>query len=127
MKVGTDGVLLGAWVDAKDCKKILDIGTGTGLIALMLLQKSDATVDAIEIDQDSFEQAKEKEKNGKINYAHLASLSMELGQNEQAIEYLEKAVDQNKFTLITLKVNPRYDRLRSNTRFDDLVSRVGLK
>lgn len=63
MKVGTDGVLLGAWVDAKGCKKILDIGTGTGLIALMLLQKSDATVDAIEIDQDSFEQAKENLKS----------------------------------------------------------------
>lgn len=57
MKVGTDGVLLGAWVKAGDAKRILDIGTGTGLIALMLAQKSPAPVDAIDIDRPSFEQA----------------------------------------------------------------------
>lgn len=57
MKVGTDGVLLGAWVRAEDAKRILDIGTGTGLIALMLAQKSPAPVDAIDIDRPSFEQA----------------------------------------------------------------------
>lgn len=57
MKVGTDGVLLGAWVRVEDAKRILDIGTGTGLIALMLAQKSPAPVDAIDIDRPSFEQA----------------------------------------------------------------------
>ncbi len=57
MKVGTDGVLLGAWVRVEDAKRILDIGTGTGLIALMLAQKSPAPVDAIDIDHPSFEQA----------------------------------------------------------------------
>ena len=40
MKVGMDGVLLGAWADASGSKRILDIGTGTGLIALMLAQKN---------------------------------------------------------------------------------------
>lgn len=51
MKVGTDGVLLGAWADVQDAKEILDIGAGTGVIAIMLAQrKSDATVDAVEID-----------------------------------------------------------------------------
>lgn len=57
MKVGTDGVLLGAWVSVGQAKRILDIGTGTGLIALMLAQKSSAPVDAIDIDRASFEQA----------------------------------------------------------------------
>lgn len=51
MKVGTDGVLLGAWADVQDAKEILDIGAGTGVIAIMLAQrKSDANVDAVEID-----------------------------------------------------------------------------
>ena len=40
MKVGTDGILLGAWADVSDCQRILDMGTGTGLVALMLAQRS---------------------------------------------------------------------------------------
>ena len=56
MKVGTDGVLLGAW--AQGGKKILDIGTGTGLIALMMAQRFPlADIDAIEIDKGAFEDA----------------------------------------------------------------------
>ncbi len=59
MKVGTDGVLLGAWTSINNNpNSILDIGTGTGLIALQLAQKSNAsTIDAIEIDDSAFEQA----------------------------------------------------------------------
>ena len=56
-KVGTDGVLLGACADSTGAKHILDIGTGTGLIALMLAQRSDAEIVAIEPDLNSFEQA----------------------------------------------------------------------
>lgn len=56
MKVGTDGVLLGSW--AKGGKRILDIGTGTGLIALMMAQRfPDANIDAIEIDENAVIQA----------------------------------------------------------------------
>lgn len=58
MKVGTDGVLLGSW--AKGGKRILDIGTGTGLIALMMVQRfPDANIDAIEIDENAVIQATE--------------------------------------------------------------------
>lgn len=59
MKVGTDGVLLGAWVSlANNPNNVLDIGTGTGLIALQIAQRSDAElIDAIEIDDNAFEQA----------------------------------------------------------------------
>ena len=39
MKVNTDGVLLGAWTNTSNCQAILDIGTGTGVIALMMAQK----------------------------------------------------------------------------------------
>lgn len=59
MKVGTDGVLLGAWTDTKHAKRILDVGTGSGLIAFMLAQKSDAIIDAIDINNDAVIQAKE--------------------------------------------------------------------
>jgi len=59
MKVGTDAVLLGAWVNVGDAKIILDIGTGCGVIALMLAQRSNATIDAVEPDRDSADQAKE--------------------------------------------------------------------
>lgn len=58
MKVGTDGVLLGAWVSIdNNPDSILDIGAGTGLIALMIAQRSTAeTIDALEIDEDAYEQ-----------------------------------------------------------------------
>ena len=58
MKIGTDGVLLGAWASVNNSMHtILDIGTGTGVIALMLAQRSIAdTIEAIELDGDAFEQ-----------------------------------------------------------------------
>ncbi len=59
MKVGTDGVLLGAWANCSDTKNVLDIGTGTGLIALMIAQRSNAVIDAIEIDEEACLQAHE--------------------------------------------------------------------
>jgi tRNA1Val (adenine37-N6)-methyltransferase len=63
MKVGTDGVLLGAWVHVENANSILDIGTGTGLIALMLAQRCSAKIDAIEIDLAATEQALENFNN----------------------------------------------------------------
>ena len=65
MKIGTDGVLLGAWASLVEYpKNILDIGTGTGVIALMLAQRSDAPqIDAIEVDQNAFAQSLENFQN----------------------------------------------------------------
>ncbi len=60
MKINTDGVLLGAMAEASSPQRILDIGTGTGVIALMLAQRfSQATIDAIEIDPLAAEAARQ--------------------------------------------------------------------
>ena len=59
MKVGTDGVLLGAWARVEHCKRILDMGTGTGLVALMAAQRSGADIVAIDLDADAVAQASE--------------------------------------------------------------------
>ncbi|MDR2408025.1 MAG: methyltransferase domain-containing protein [Bacteroidales bacterium] len=57
-KVGTDAVLLGAWVSVpKKCKYILDIGSGCGIVSLMLAQRSDAMITGVDIDKDSIEEA----------------------------------------------------------------------
>jgi tRNA1Val (adenine37-N6)-methyltransferase len=59
MKVNTDGVLLGAWANIDEAENILDIGTGTGVIALMMAQKNlSAHIDAIDAEPNACEQAK---------------------------------------------------------------------
>ncbi len=64
MKINTDGVLLGALVEMNNPKSILDIGTGTGVIALMLAQKyNNAVIDAVEIDKDASETAQHNFNN----------------------------------------------------------------
>lgn len=58
MKVGTDSVLLGSLLEADSPQRILDIGTGTGLLALMMAQRfPSATIDAVEIDADAVKDA----------------------------------------------------------------------
>lgn len=79
MKVGTDGVLLGSWAPLYNHPEtILDIGAGTGLLALMLAQRSNAEkIDAVEIDQDAFIECVTNMENspwGDRLYAYHASL-----------------------------------------------------
>ncbi|MEQ8927660.1 MAG: methyltransferase [Fulvivirga sp.] len=59
MRVGTDAVVLGAWADISNQKKILEVGTGCGIISLMIAQRNaDAIIDAIDIDEGSVEEAR---------------------------------------------------------------------
>lgn len=65
MQVNTDSVLLGAWTNVANCNSALDIGAGSGLISLMIAQRSNSFIDAIDIDFESVLQAKENFINSK--------------------------------------------------------------
>ena len=76
MKVGTDAVLLGSWATANGSRFILDIGTGTGIIAMMLAQKTKAHIDAIDIDELACIQAtqnvSQSKFSGRVEVMHLS-------------------------------------------------------
>ena len=63
MKIGTDAILLGRWVEVNEDDDVLDIGTGCGLLPLMLAQKGIKSADAVEIDSDSYEEAAQNFSN----------------------------------------------------------------
>jgi tRNA1Val (adenine37-N6)-methyltransferase len=93
MKVGTDGVLLGAWTPLiNNPYNILDIGTGTGVIALMLAQRSHAEqIDAIEIDDAAYEQATENFENSPWNdrlYCYHAGLDEFVDEVEEEFDLI---------------------------------------
>src|SRR6476620_10639106 len=93
MKVGTDGVLLGAWTPlVNNPYNILDIGTGTGIIALMLAQRSHAEqIDAIEIDDAAYEQATENFENSPWNdrlYCYHAGLDEFVDEVEEEFDLI---------------------------------------
>lgn len=124
MKVGTDAVLLGAWVNANGSRNILDIGTGTGIIALMIAQKSNGMIHAIDIDDGAFRQSKE---NFRISPWQERLLSIHISFQDFA------ATSEKTYDLVVS--NPPYfhhaskppEELRSQARhhdqltFDDLV------
>ncbi len=63
MKIGTDGVLLASWVDVSNCHSVLDIGAGSGVISLIIAQRSKSKIHALEIDHSAFEQCQENFEN----------------------------------------------------------------
>ena len=80
MKIGTDAIILGRWVEVSEDDDVLDIGTGCGLLPLMLAQKGIKSADAVEIDRDSFEEAAQNFRNSAWN-------SQLLAINEDVKEY----------------------------------------
>lgn len=126
MKVGTDGVLLGAWTPTGECQmqnakcKILDVGTGSGLIALMLAQRCpEAQIDAIDIDPDAVAQARE-------NFAS-SPWSARLHVSQCALQEWSNNIKQPTYDLIVS--NPPYftaslknpDAARSAARHNDTL------
>lgn len=118
MKVGTDAVLLGAWVFPNGSKQILDIGTGTGVVALMLAQKTEAHIDAIDIDKNAFNQASENVSESKF--------SNQISVIHSSLQQYCKEVNK-KYNLIV--TNPPYfeqslkssDEQRSYARHADVL------
>ena len=118
MKVGTDAVLLGSWVTVNGSKRILDIGTGTGIIALMLAQKTNSFITALEIDDPSCEQAKENVSESSFhNQIHVVNQSF---QNywKQNHEKFDLVVSNPPFFIDSLKSN---DTPRSTARHADVL------
>ena len=120
MKIGTDGVLLGAWTSVDNNPfSILDIGSGTGVLSLMLAQRSLAQqIEAIEIDDDAYEQCSENFENSPWNdrlFCYHASL----------LEFVEEVDDE--FDLIIC--NPPFysedyktdNKSRDLARFNDAM------
>lgn len=124
MKVGTDGVLLGSWCCVDVCNTILDIGTGTGLIALMAAQRNrNAHVTALEIDESAAYQARENVM------ASPFVLQVEV-VNKSAQQFSETCSE--KFDLLVC--NPPYfidslkcpDKGRTTARHSDMLSHEDL-
>ena len=106
MKLGTDTVLLGAFADAAGAGQVLDIGTGTGVLALMMAQKSNARIDAIEIDESACEEAQE-------NFEH----SIYRDRIRLHCMPLQKFIAVKKYDLIIS--NPPYFKAGKSFRIED--------
>lgn len=132
MKVNTDGILLGAWTQINQPKNIIDIGTGTGLIALMLAQRSQnssppPSLSAVEIDNNAFQQAV---KN--VQYSNWSTQIQLFHRN--IIEFANDDKNQNQYDCLVS--NPPYfsnslktpdeqrnlARHNNNLSFNDLLS-----
>jgi tRNA1Val (adenine37-N6)-methyltransferase len=117
-KVGTDGVLLGAIADVSNVKRILDIGSGTGVISIMLAQRSEAEIVSIEPDNASFIQACDN-----VRLCRWSGRIKVLNTNLQNFDH-----DMEKFDLIV--TNPPYfsdslknpDPRKSSARHNDSLT-----
>ena len=129
MRVSTDAVLLGAWVAPGNSKSILDIGTGSGVIALMMAQKSSAAeITAIDIDEASTEQARSNVDGspyaGRVKVEHCAFQDFVQRHKEQ----FNLIVTNPPFFIDSLKNSTGSRTIARHTdrlSFDDLI--LGVK
>lgn len=126
MKVNTDGILLGAWADVTGAKRMLDIGTGTGAIALMLAQKNtNATIDAIDISEDAHLLAKQNFRNS-VWYNRLNSFHTSL-QNLSASENYDVIVSNPPYFINDLKTSNPQKNMAKHTgslSYEELISGI---
>lgn len=117
MKVGTDGCLLGSWVDISHSRRLLDIGTGTGLVAIMCAQRCNAQIVGLEIDCEAARQATE-------NASHSPWSNRISIINSDALTYttdepFDTIVSNPPFFSSSLKCP---DKARTCARHDDTLS-----
>ncbi len=127
MKVGTDAVLLGCWVNLASAQNILDIGTGSGVIALMLAQRSNGYIDGIDIDTPSTEQAHQNITNSKWgNRINIINISLQEYCNNLSKRY-DLIVTNPPFfsnSLRSPKEKRNIARHNDNLSFDELIRGV---
>ena len=125
MKVGTDGVLLGALTDCKKATNILDIGCGTGLISLMLAQRNDAAViTGIEIEENAFLQSQDNFNNSKWS-KRLSIIHTSL-QDFSSETKFDLIVSNPPFFTDSTQANNQYRKLARSTNslnFKELISK----
>ena len=124
MKVGTDAVLLGAWVSLEnDPDTILDIGSGTGIIALMMAQRCDAmTIDAVEIEENAYEQAVENFEEsdwGDRLFCYNASFEEFANEMEEEEEQYDVIISNPPFYKAAFETE---DEARNKARFTSSLS-----
>jgi tRNA1Val (adenine37-N6)-methyltransferase len=118
MKVGTDAVLLGSWIQPNGSTHILDIGTGTGVIALMLAQKTNASIVGIDIDVSATQQAQENVDESKFkNSITLFNTSFQDFVKTTSLKF-QLIVSNPPFFEQSLKSS---DEKRSNARHADVL------
>lgn len=125
MKVGTDGVLLGAWANIEQEKRILDIGTGSGLIALMMAQRNKkALITGIEIDAAASEQAMQNVARSawaeRVRIQHI-SLQDFVVQTDMKFQHIVSNPPYFEMGTLASNLTRQQARQRSELSFFDLI------
>ncbi len=127
MKVGADGVLLGAWADITEKEQILDIGTGSGLIALMAAQRTNllSNIDAVEIDTKSYQQAVNNLINSKF-HSKIKAYNISFQDFCKKTEsYYDKIISNPPFFINSQQAKDKARNLARHTHqlpFEDLIT-----
>jgi len=126
MNVNTDGVLLGAWRDVSEAKRILDVGTGTGVIALMMAQKNAiAEIHAIDVDNDAYLQAKENFENS-LWASRLTSFHSSLQEFNPGMKY-DVIISNPPYFIDDLKTSSHRKNVAKHTvalTYEELLSGI---